>query len=485
MKNRKKISLSIRSNIFIFISVLTLILITILWSLQSIFVSAAFKNAKEKDIERASSLISSPQSASNKDFIADISREYGICIEVLDCSSSFNLIQSSECQRKNCFLHALMSNSSTYMLWLNNAMRSEDLNHTEVIKKDDFDNYALVGIDGDTQDTILSVTLVKNEDDMLVYMVVISSPIEPIGSTIKAFKTMLWIITAFLVLTAITISLILSKKISTPIAQMNNNAKRLARADYDVEFKEQGPSEIRELALTLNHTASELGKLDSMQKELIANISHDLRTPLTMISGYAEIMKDIPSEITPENLQIIVDETSRLTSLVNDLLSVSRLQSGSQKMNIQRVNLTNAVFQTVERYSKFKEHNDFIINFEYEDTVYIMADEIRLLQVIYNLINNAINYTGADRTVTVTQTVENGIVKIAVTDTGEGIKEEDLPLIWDRYYKVDKIHKRAVIGTGLGLSIVKNVLLLHGSRFGVSSELKKGSTFWFEFKIVE
>ena len=154
-------------------------------------------------------------------------------------------------------------------------------------------------------------------------------------------------------------------------------------------------------------------------------------------------------------------------------------------MNIQRVNLTNAVYQTVERYSKFKEHNDFIINFEYEDTVYVMADEIRLLQVIYNLINNAINYTGADRTVTVTQTVENGIVKIAVTDTGEGIKEEDLPLIWDRYYKVDKIHKRAVIGTGLGLSIVKNVLLLHGSRFGVSSELKKGSTFWFEFKTVE
>jgi signal transduction histidine kinase len=114
-----------------------------------------------------------------------------------------------------------------------------------------------------------------------------------------------------------------------------------------------------------------------------------------------------------------------------------------------------------------------------------MADEIRLLQVIYNLINNAINYTGVDRTVTVKQTVENGIVRISVCDTGDGIKEEDLPLIWDRYYKVDKIHRRAVVGTGLGLSIVKNILLAHGSRFGVSSELKRGSIFWFEFKIVE
>ena len=154
-------------------------------------------------------------------------------------------------------------------------------------------------------------------------------------------------------------------------------------------------------------------------------------------------------------------------------------------MDIRRMNLTNAVFQTVERYAKFKEHNDFTINFEYENSVYIMADEIRLLQVIYNLINNAINYTGADRTVTVTQTINDDVVRISVIDTGDGIKEEDLPLIWDRYYKVDKIHKRAIVGTGLGLSIVKNILLLHGSRFGVSSEIHKGSTFWFEFKIVD
>jgi signal transduction histidine kinase len=204
-----------------------------------------------------------------------------------------------------------------------------------------------------------------------------------------------------------------------------------------------------------------------------------------MISGYAEVMRDIPSENTPENLQVIIDETARLTSLVNDLLSVSKLQAGTQTMNIQRMNLTKAVSQTVDRYARFKEHNEFNIIFEYDDTVYINADEIRLLQVIYNLINNAINYTGIDKTVIVTQTVENDIVRISVKDSGEGIKEEDLPLIWDRYYKVDKIHKRAVIGTGLGLSIVKNVLLLHGSRFGVSSELHKGSTFWFEFKIVD
>jgi len=477
----KKRTLSIKANIIISISVLTLLVIIILWSLQSIIFGFVFKNTKEKDIEIASSLISN--SSSSEKLVDDVSREYGICIKIVDCSASFNTLHISECQQSGCFLHNLTNDTSTYMLWLNNATSSENNKFTEFIEKEDFSKYALSPLDGDAKDTVISVSLVHNSDGELLYMVILGSHVEPMKSAAEALRTILIIVSAFLALTSVCIALFLSKKISDPIVNMNNNAKRLANADYDVEFKEKGPAEIKELAITLNHTTTELGKLDMMQKELIANISHDLRTPLTMISGYAEIMRDIPSENTPENLQIIVDETSRLTSLVNDLLSVSRLQSGSQKMNIQKMSLTKAVCQTVERYARFKEHNDFVINFDYDKNVYIMADEIRLLQVIYNLINNAINYTGVDRTVTVKQIVENDVVRIEVIDTGDGIKEEDLPLIWDRYYKVDKIHKRAVIGTGLGLSIVKNILLLHGSRFGVASELKVGSTFWFEFKI--
>jgi len=108
-----------------------------------------------------------------------------------------------------------------------------------------------------------------------------------------------------------------------------------------------------------------------------------------------------------------------------------------------------------------------------------------LLQVLYNLINNAINYTGEDHRVTVSQTVADGAVRIGVTDTGEGIDPSQIPLIWDRYYKVDKTHKRAMIGTGLGLSIVKEILELHGATYGVESALGAGSTFWFSFPLAE
>ncbi len=468
---KKRFNLSIRTNIFISMVSLTVVMIGILWGLQAIFFSSLYKATKEHDVERASNLIVDSIGTENiQGAINQIVDEYDLCIQVFMCKDA-SVLYSPECKSNGCIIHQL-TNDGLYYHWLNGINNSEDGIFSEISNAENGDDFLVL--------TRL-VTDTKGE----VYLLVLNASVEPVQATLSAVRTMLILISILFLVSATVISLILSKRLSSPIINMNNNAKKLARANYSVEFTADGPIEIKELAKTLNITTRELGKLDSMQKELIANISHDLRTPLTMISGYAEVMRDIPDENTTENLQVIIDEAGRLTSLVNDLLNVSKLQAGTQTMNIQRMNLTKAVSNTVERYAHFKEHNDFNITFEYSEDVYINADEIRLLQVIYNLINNAINYTGVDKTVIVTQTIENDVVRVSVKDSGEGIKEEDLPLIWDRYYKVDKIHKRAVIGTGLGLSIVKNILLLHGSRFGVSSEIHKGSTFWFEFKIVE
>ena len=117
------------------------------------------------------------------------------------------------------------------------------------------------------------------------------------------------------------------------------------------------------------------------------------------------------------------------------------------------------------------------------DAAYVLADEKRIQQVIYNLIGNAVNYTGEDKRVEIRLTVEDGRARFSVTDTGNGIRPEDMPRIWERYYKVDKVHKRAAVGTGLGLSIVKNILDAHNAKFGVSSELGQGSCVWFELPL--
>jgi len=250
-----------------------------------------------------------------------------------------------------------------------------------------------------------------------------------------------------------------------------------------VEFDGKDYKEITELSETLNHTAKELSKSDVLQKELLANVSHDLRTPLTMITAYSEVMRDLPGENTPENVQVIIDETKRLTFLVNDLLDMSKIQAGVTTLETKEYDLTESINAAIERHSKLLEPYGYKVIFKYDRHVLVEADEFKIYQVIYNLIGNAVNYTGEDKKVIIKQIVENGNVRIQVIDSGEGIPKDKLENVWDRYYKIDKEHKRAIMGSGLGLSIVQNILKLHNAKYGVESEEGVGSTFWFELPV--
>ena len=204
-----------------------------------------------------------------------------------------------------------------------------------------------------------------------------------------------------------------------------------------------------------------------------------------MITGYGEVMRDIPGENTPENVQIIIDEAKRLSSLVDDILDLSKLQSGTQELTCSRFNLTEDIRDMLKRYAKFTEQNGYHLKFISDRDAFVYADEIKMSQVIYNFINNAINYTGSDNSITVCQSMQNNMVKIEVIDTGAGIPKEQLAYVWDRYYRIDKAHKRSAIGTGLGLSIIKTILDMHGANYGVISTEGQGSIFWFELPTVE
>ena len=315
-------------------------------------------------------------------------------------------------------------------------------------------------------------------------LVIVESAITPVASVVDTLRYQLIIMTVVIVILSIIMAIAVARLISKPITDATENAKSLARQDYDVNFSGGRYKEITELNATLNFAASELKKVDSLQKELIANISHDLRTPLTMITGYSEVMRDLPGEMTPENIQIIIDEATRLNSLVTDLLDLSRLQSGTADIKSAPFSLTECIEGIFGRYTKLKESDGLNIVFEHTEEVFIMGDELRMTQVLYNLINNAINYIGSDNTVIVRQTLEGEKVRVEVIDHGEGIPADKLDYIWDRYYRVDKEHRRAKIGTGLGLSIVKGVLLAHNAEFGVESTPGEGSDFWFVLPII-
>jgi signal transduction histidine kinase len=182
---------------------------------------------------------------------------------------------------------------------------------------------------------------------------------------------------------------------------------------------------------------------------------------------------------------VIIDETARLSELVNDLLDLSQIQAGVYEPDRKEFDLSSAVREVMHRYDTLIKHKGYLVSFEADSEAWVYADHGMLLQVIYNLINNAINYTGADKCVSVKQTLTDGRVRISVSDTGRGIAPEEMPLIWDRYYKVDKVHRMAMIGTGLGLSIVKTILETHQATYGVNSRLGEGATFWFELPTIE
>ena len=187
------------------------------------------------------------------------------------------------------------------------------------------------------------ITLPTGEERIIL----LNSTISPVDATVRTLRVQLSMVTVLMILLALCISLILSRHLAKPIVKVNETAKELARGKYDIVFDGGGYREISELNQTLNYTAGELSKVEGLRRELLANISHDLRTPLTMITGYAEMMRDIPGENTPENVQTIIDEASRLTRLVNDLLDLSKLQAGVQKLTVSTFGLTQMIRDTI------------------------------------------------------------------------------------------------------------------------------------------
>ncbi len=290
-----------------------------------------------------------------------------------------------------------------------------------------------------------------------------------------------------MLLAASVISGAISMYISRPIADLTEKARRMSSGNLSVDFaQERGMSykEIVELSESLNYAEHELSKADQMQKELIANVSHDFKTPLTMIKAYASMIQDFSGE-DPEkrnkHAQVIIDEADRLAALVNDMLDLSKIRAGLEALKTSLFNLSDYLRMVVSRFDYLTETAGYRFVTDIADDLYVEADKDKIGQVLYNLIGNAVNYTGEDKTVTVRLYGENGIVHFTVTDTGKGISPEEIDTIWERYYRSRETHKRPVKGTGLGLSIVKTILTKHRFAFGVRSEVGKGSTFYVDF----
>ncbi len=307
-------------------------------------------------------------------------------------------------------------------------------------------------------------------------LLVIVSRMEPLSSTCNVLTIILSVASILAFGASIIFAFIASKGLSKPIRSLSDSAKQLAEGNYDVIFIGGGCVEIAQLSQTLNNTTKKLRKTDKLRKELLANVSHDLRTPLTMIGGYGEMMRDIPGENNSENIQIIIDETKRLTKLVNSALDLSKLQSGTFHFQPTVFCITDEISDIVTQFKKLSS-GKAVINFNSDSDVFVNTDETLVSEAVYNLVNNAVVHGGENIIVTVNQEIFDDKVRISVTDNGCGIPPEMLEEIWERY------QKGTSGGAGLGLAIVSTAIKICGGYCGVESELNVGSKFWIELPV--
>lgn len=338
----------------------------------------------------------------------------------------------------------------------------------------------------DTKDQVKNIIYTKivtiNNESAVV---IVTGVLTPLSATTQTLSSQMWYIGIFLIAAILVLTWILYKQIAKPLAEINHAAKQIPQGKYEMDPKTNRYQEAQELNETLMDAAQDIQAADKAKRDLIANVSHDLRTPLTMISGYGEMMQDLPEEKTDENLQVIIDESKRLNALVNDLLDLSKMQNHKIELVPEDMDLTAMVADQLKKYDVYVVRDGFSIEQQLGHSVIIHADAKRMEQVFNNFMTNAINYSGEKKKIIVREVFDQDTVKIEVQDFGEGIDEKNLSKVWDRYYKIDKEHVRVSNGSGIGLSLCHEILEMHHAKYGAESKVGQGSTFWFSFPIVK
>ena len=493
MKRNFGVKAKLLTSFFVF----SIFIIVLLWLLEVVFLDDVYRSIKIHSVRNTAQSMEGLSDRELEELVEESSTSFGLCISVFD--ERCDLLMEAHTNGQ-CVVHNL--SPKTIALFYQTTAKFESgcfesllpaREITEIIKRNEsvsslYQNFFRseeppLSASSDAYDCVLYSQIFQNSAGEERYAL-LSAVLLPMDATMETIRWELNIVIGTLIFLSFFTAFILSKTISTPIVELNQAAKSLPEGQFDGE-KIKGYREVTELADTLSKSAREIRQVDRLRRELLANVSHDLRTPLTLISGYSEVMRDIPGENTRENLQVVIDEAHRLSDLVTDMLDLSKMEAGMEKLSPERVELVSFLRDILGRYEKLTGVQGYTIEFTPGcDQIFVMADLVKLNQIVYNLVNNAIHYCGEDRWVGVKLYPEGERAVVEIVDHGEGIPEDQIGEIWDRYYRVDKNHRSQKVGSGLGLSIVKELLALHGAEFGVRSTVGQGSVFWFSLKTV-
>ena len=444
----------------------TVFIVALLWVLQILFLNNYYYIMKRSSVMRAGKEIALNINSENfSESLESACFHNGMCCVILD--SDWNERYSIDMLGRGCLIHS----PSRFSLKdnLSAVQTGEKIEQSVRVRNQPFR----------TESIVCARSVINADGERL--MIVMNAHLFPVESSKDILKSQLKLITALLIIMALCISKFMASRLSCPIKDITKKAKRLANGDYIADYDGGGIAEIDELAETLNFSAEGLSKVEELRRELMANVSHDLKTPLTMIKAYSEMIRDITGDNKQqrdEQLEVIISESDRLTALVTDLIRISREEADMGVVNSRSFDIKAMIEAVAARFSATNEEYRIVVQAECHDMAF--ADSDKIGQVLYNLISNAINYTGEDKTVKIKlYKKDDKMLRVEISDSGKGIASDELPLIWERYYRSRKTHQRPIVGSGLGLSIVKSALTMQQLPFGVESEQGKGSCFWF------
>ncbi len=351
---------------------------------------------------------------------------------------------------------------------------SDTMKGIEVKRVSDFNN--------SFKDTVMSVAVSLKADDTIHGAIVVHKAVKDVGVGINAIYRQVFIPLLISVAIAAILVFILSRYIVSPIKDISYAAGELSRGNLDWRVKSKTQDEIGELAEAFNKMAEELKMQDGLRNTFIANVSHELRSPLASVQGFVQGMLDraIEENDRDKYLEIVLGETKRMNTLISDLLNLAKIESGKFPIEYSQFDINELIRRSILAFEKRIEDKQLEVNIRLADEkLFVWADEDRISQVITNLVDNAVKFTPSGGELKVWTHAADNKVYVSIADTGEGIPVEDQPYVFERFFKVDKSHSQSTPGTGIGLSIVKRIISQHGEKITLQSVPGKGTTFTF------
>ena len=492
MKNAKKRapSISIRWQLMFFIGAMTLLTVGLIWGIITYALAPKYNATIRQNLTNKASAITAifdqtDSEISSRDFgVLQLDNDFwtalgqtfsdkkinmdGYCVDFSD--STLRCLKAYESMFP-CLLHE-SSGSFSGEFGYNLNTRQLITFRQELFEEGSL--YKIVQI-GSTRQMLVGQLSADGK-----YGIIVSTGMAQITTAAEVLRSILWPVALILLVLDLLFAMLFSRWFTRPVQQLSSGAKEIAAGNYDIQLPVVHHDEIGQLAEDFNHMAAEVKRSAQLEKDILANVSHDLRTPLTLIKGYAETVRDLTgtdAEKRTEQCNIIVDETDRLSALVNSVMELSKVQSGAEKPNLIDFDMGELCFEVAGRYDALCDQNHWHLELQADEAAPVQADPAMMERVVHNLLGNAFHHIGADGQVMLRVLPQADGCRVEIEDHGPGIPPKDLPYIFDRYYRARQDSGK--VGTGLGLSITKAILQQHGFAFGVNSAVGQGSTFWF------